>query len=51
VHEEEAEERALFRAPERECLLTPDDFKRSEDAKLEIRMPLRGSMVRRWFCE
>jgi hypothetical protein len=51
VHEEKAEERALFRAPKRECLLAPDDFKRPEDAKLEIRVPLRGSMVRPPFCE
>ena len=46
VHEEEAEERALFRTAEREYLLAPDDFKRPEDVKLEIRMPLRRSMVR-----
>jgi hypothetical protein len=46
VHEEEAEERALLRAPEREWMLIPGDFKRPEDAKLEIRVPLRGSMVR-----
>ena len=51
VHEEEAEERALLRTPEREYLLAPDDFKRPEDAKLEIRMPLRRSMVRPSFCE
>ena len=49
--EEEAEEGALFRTPERECLLAHGDFKRPENAKLEMRMPLRGSMVRPSFCE
>ena len=51
MDEEEAEERTLFRTPEREYLPAPDDFKRPEDAKFEIRMPLRGSMVRPSFCE
>ena len=36
-------------ATERECSLAPDDFKRPEDAELEIRMALRGSMVRLSF--
>ena len=51
VQEEKAEERALLRATERECLFAPDDFKRSEDAKLEFRLPLRRSMVRLSFCK
>jgi hypothetical protein len=51
MHEKKAEERALFRTTEREYLLGPDDFDRPEDAKLEIRMPLRGAMVRPSFCE
>jgi hypothetical protein len=46
VYEEDAEERALFRTTEREYVLVPDDFKRPEDAKLEIRVRLRRSMVR-----
>jgi hypothetical protein len=41
----------LFRTPEWEPLLAPDDFKRPEDAKLEIQLPVRASMVRRSFCE
>jgi hypothetical protein len=45
VDEEEAEERALFRTAEREYLPAPDGLKRPEDPKLEIRMPLRTSMV------
>lgn len=49
VYEEEAEEGALFWTPERECLLAHGDFKRPENAKLEIRMLLRGSMVRPSF--
>jgi hypothetical protein len=51
VHEEEPEEGALFRTTEREYLLAPDHFKRPEDAKLEIRIPLRRSMVGPSFCE
>ena len=51
MHEEEAEEGALFRTTEREYLLTPDHFERSEDAKLEIRMPLRRSIVGPSVCE
>src|SRR5688500_8646034 len=51
VQAEEAEERALFRTTEREHLRAPDDFKRPEDAELEIRMPRRRSMVRPSFCE
>ena len=51
VHEEDAEERALFRTAERDYLLAPDDLKRPEDVKLEIRMPLRRAMVRPPFCE
>jgi hypothetical protein len=50
VYEQEAEERALFRATERECSPTPDDFKRPEDPKLEIRLLLRGPMVRPSSC-
>ena len=46
MDEEEAEERALLRTPERHPLLAPDDFKRPEDAKLEIQLPFRASMVR-----
>ena len=51
VYEEEAEERALLRTPERECSLALDDFERPEDAKLEIRMLLRRSIVRPTLCE
>jgi hypothetical protein len=51
VYQEEAEEGALSWTPKREDLLAPDDFKRTEDVKLEIRMPFRGSMVRPSFCE
>jgi hypothetical protein len=47
MDEKEAEERALLRTPEREPLLAPEDFKRPKDAKLEIQLPLRASMVRR----
>ena len=46
MREEKAEEGALLGTTERECLLAPDDLKRPEDAELEIRMALRGSMVR-----
>ena len=51
VYEEEAEEGALFRTPERKCLLAHGDFKRPENAELEIRMRLRESMVRPSLCE
>ena len=44
--EEKAQEGALLGATEREYLPAPDDFKRPEDAELEIRIALRGSMVR-----
>jgi hypothetical protein len=47
VQDEKAEERALLRAAEREDVLAPDDLERPEDAKLEIRAPLRRPMVRR----
>jgi hypothetical protein len=50
VHEEQAEKRALFRATERECLPAPGYFERPENAELEIRTPLRRSMVRRRLC-
>jgi len=33
----------LFRTAEREYLLAADNFKRPEDAELEIRLPLRSS--------
>ena len=46
VHEQQAEERALLRAPERQCLLTSDDLERPEDVELEIGMARRGSIVR-----
>lgn len=51
MHEEEAEKRALLRTTERECFPAADDLKRPEDAKLEIRVALRGSMVRRSRCQ
>ena len=53
VQDEQAEERSLFRATEGEgkCLPAPDDLERPEDAELEIRMPLRGSIVRPSSCE
>ncbi len=51
VNEEEAEQRSLSGATERERLRVPDDLQRPEDAELEIRMPLRGSMVRASFCK
>ena len=46
MDEEDGEECALLGTTEREYFLAPDDFKRPEDAELEIRMRLRGSMVR-----
>jgi hypothetical protein len=49
VNEENAEERALLRATEREYLLALDDLQLPEDTELEIRTRLRGSMVRLSF--
>ena len=46
VQQQNAEERALPRTADREWPLSLDDFKRSEDAELEIRTRLRWSMVR-----
>jgi hypothetical protein len=51
VQEEKSEEGALLRTTEREYVLSPDDLERPEDAKLEIRLPLRRSMVGPSFCE
>jgi hypothetical protein len=51
VQEEEAEERALFRTADGESLFASDDLERPEDVELEIRMPLRASIVRRWSRE
>jgi hypothetical protein len=51
MKQENAEERALFRATERKYLLASDDLQLSEDAELEIRSRLRESMVRLLFCE
>lgn len=45
MQEEEPEECALLRTPEREGFLASDDLKRPEDAKREIRVPLRTSIV------
>jgi len=51
VQEEKAEERALSRTTERECSPAPGDLEWPEDAELEIRMPLRRSIVRPPFRE